>query len=343
MSIVNRLLSIGTRPSSAPSAERHPHHFLLAVAPWVRRRRQHPGGLVRRTVILSPVVMAAAAGAFYGLASAQGTDALQQMQGMPEIGEIIVEETLDPTDEGVVDWAVDRFREARLPLPSIRVSFHGDSDLCEGAQGGYRTEQGVSRVLICIPELGSSRERKLKRTLLHEFAHAWDVHFLTDETRVAFMELRDLEGWSFDVPYAERGREHAANTITWGLMDEPVLFGPFASPTPWEAQHSGYLTLTGAEPPHGYVWSLFAAGYGIYAHTPAQLEAVKIAWDRSGELSRRSDRIEVRFHRASETCGGEAISSRLIGDRLHIEACSTSTNDLAAALLAELTVRTSEE
>lgn len=276
------------------------------------------------------------------LAVSSGSSPLQitriEMAGVPEMAELTVLETVDSADKEAVEWAGDRYWEARLSLPPIRVSFHRNSEPCNGAQGGHLIEHGVSHVLICISELGSLRELKVKRTLLHEFAHAWDANFLTQEVREEFLELSGLEGWSFEVPYEQRGSEQAAETITWGLMDEPLLFGSLDAPMDWESQYGGYVTLTGIEPPHGYVWSLFAASHDVYARTPRQLEAVKGAWDLSEELGRRTEWIEVRFHRTAEPCNGKAASSKLIGDRLHIQACPGSDSDLPAALLEELTI-----
>ncbi len=268
-------------------------------------------------------------------ASSSTTLAMAPLQ--PTFGDILIEETVDPTDEALVDWAMDRYREAGLSLPTIRLSFHSDSAPCEGAMGGHRLEDGISRVYICVVEFGATRQLKVKRTLLHEFAHAWDNHYLDDATRSAFMDLAGLDGWSFDTPYDERGSEHAAETITWGLLDRPLLFGEFGETTPWELQHAGYLTLTGAEPPHGYVWTLFAAAHDIYARTPAQLKMIERAWDQSEEAVRRSESIEVRFHRTYEPCGGEVTSSKLVDGRLYVQACPGSSDDIHHQLLEELT------
>lgn len=222
---------------------------------------------MRRMVTVSTVAVVVAFGALNGLLLDGESSPLKvtriETVAVPEIGEIMVLQTVDSADAEAVDWARDRYREARLPLPPIRVSFHSNSDPCEGTQGGYLIEDGVSRVLVCISESGSLRELELIRTLLHEFAHAWDVLFLTEDVREEFIELHGLEAWSHEVPYEERGSEHAAETITWGLMDEPLLFGSLDEAMSWHVQHEGYRALTGVEPPHGYVWSLFAAGHDV--------------------------------------------------------------------------------
>lgn len=254
-----------------------------------------------------------------------------------EIGSVVVGATIDRSDVGAVQWAIDRFAEAGLSLPRVRVSFHASTEPCAGAQGGFRREDdGGGRVLVCVTELGQARELKVKRTLLHELAHAWDHHALTDPVRAQFMSLRGLEGWLSGVPYAERAGEQAAEVITWGLMDRPILMGSLREPWSWEELYEGYVVLAGSEPPHGYVWSLFAAGHGIYAHMPSQLEIVQRVWDQLGEDGRRTDKVEVRFHRTSEFCGGAATQSALVNDRLHVQVCTGSREALTRALLGEL-------
>ena len=57
-----------------------------------------------------------------------------------------------------------------------------------------------------------------RRLVLHEFAHAWARENLTDSQREALMADRELETWNdHDVEWAQRGTEHAAEIITWGL------------------------------------------------------------------------------------------------------------------------------
>lgn len=254
-----------------------------------------------------------------------------------EIGGVVIDASVDWSDVEAVQWAIDRFAEAGLSLPRVHVSFHASTEPCAGAEGGFRLEDdGWGRVLICVTEPGHARELKVKRTLLHELAHAWDHHALTDPVRAQFMNLRGLKGWLSGVPYAERAGEQAAEVITWGLMDRPMLMGSFQEPWSWEELYEGYVVLAGSEPPHGYVWSLFAAGHDIYAHIPSQLEIVQRVWDQLGENGRRTDKVEVRFHRTSEFCGGAATQSALVDDRLHVQVCPGSREALTRGLLGEL-------
>lgn len=255
----------------------------------------------------------------------------------PTIGVVTVEEIVDHVDEIAVSWAQDRYREAGLSLPDMRVSFHADNELCEGARGGHLVEDGVSRVFICITEEGSTRDFQIRRVLLHEFAHAWDHHSLTDDIRSEFIAYKDFPGWSFEVPYDERASEDAAEIITWGLMDRPILLNSLDGVWSWEERLDGYQILTGSTPSHGYVWSLWAASHDIYAYTPSQVEIVRNAWELSEDEGRLTEWIEVRFSEDAQSCNGGVTSAELIGDRLHIQACLGSESELTTALLNALT------
>lgn len=283
------------------------------------------------------VVTGAIAGSMLWAAPAHRVAPMSLSTEAPRIGAATLEETLDPIDEEAVSWAQDRFREAGLSLPDIVVSFHRETDPCEGASGGHLIENGQNRVLICISRTGTSRELQVKRVLLHEFAHAWDDFALTAGIRSEFMDFKDFSGWSFDVPYDERASEHAAEIITWGLIDRPIMFGSLDGMWSWEEMLEGYRILTGATPPHGYVWTLFAASHDIYAHTASQIEIVKKAWKLSEGESRLTEWIEVRFERDGHSCSEAVTSSELIGERLHIQACPASESELIAALLNTLT------
>ena len=59
---------------------------------------------------------------------------------------------------------------------------------------------------------------------LHELAHAWDRQSLTDERRAEFLRLRRLDASGATTTrsvWDERGAEHAAEVMVWGLMDRP--------------------------------------------------------------------------------------------------------------------------
>lgn len=61
-----------------------------------------------------------------------------------------------------------------------------------------------------------------KDIMLHELAHAWANHNLTDEEKEELTIFRGLRAWNdHDLAWEERGTEHAAEIVAWALLDEP--------------------------------------------------------------------------------------------------------------------------
>jgi hypothetical protein len=91
--------------------------------------------------------------------------------------------------------------------------------------------------------------------ILHELAHAWDGHTLTDERRTAFLDWRGLHQWwgTEHEHWGEYGAEQAAETIVWGVIDRPIRASQI--PPPYNNcghLRTAYLMLTGRPPLHGY-------------------------------------------------------------------------------------------
>jgi hypothetical protein len=149
----------------------------------------------------------------------------------------------------LIDWAMGLFDQAALPLPPIQFVHHDTSEACLGSTGAQTYRDGRSTIHICTDD-ASAVEQFL---FLHEIAHAWDRLALTDERRAAFLKLRGLTEWRNDDPerWHERGAEHAAEIMVWGLMDRPIrpVFIPHHSCGELLA---GYLVLVGRPPLHGY-------------------------------------------------------------------------------------------
>jgi hypothetical protein len=110
-------------------------------------------------------------------------------------------------------WALGRFEEAGLELPSLTIHLHSDQAECGGGNG-YLTDLPGGEFLIhsCGNEF----------TLLHELAHAWDMHALDDDTRDSFLVDAQATTWRNDENWYLAGGEHAANTIAWGLLEERI-------------------------------------------------------------------------------------------------------------------------
>ena len=130
-----------------------------------------------------------------------------------------------PVEREMVDWALGRFEGAGLQLPSLKISFHDDRERCRDFIGLYRAASGA--VLMC--NRGGEKTAPA-HTLLHELGHAWADNYVDDPGRAVFMDLRGVEHWtsadphSLDPAWWQRGYEHAAEIMAWGLAE-----GPFKS------------------------------------------------------------------------------------------------------------------
>jgi hypothetical protein len=107
--------------------------------------------------------------------------------------------------------AVGRFVEAGLELPTGELHMHADRTACARPDGSLRNgymgggPDGFA-LHICTNE----------SVLLHELAHLWDNHAMTDELRNALLELRGLDTWNHE-SWNQAGGEHLASIIAWGL------------------------------------------------------------------------------------------------------------------------------
>lgn len=130
---------------------------------------------------------------------------------------------LSPSERQLTTWAEGRFAAVGLDLPPVDVSFHEDSGPCGGHEGIYRHVGGRHLVLVCITDRGSAASDLLRRrTLLHELAHAWERANLDDPGREALLVLLEADEWlPAGAPWEERGAERFAETIVWGLYDQP--------------------------------------------------------------------------------------------------------------------------
>lgn len=161
---------------------------------------------------------------------------------------------LSPEEQELMEFGLSRFRAQRLALPEIRFDFTSDIMDCDGHMGMYHRR--TSTVQMCSLDKG---------TMLHELAHAWANHVLSEADKQAFVELRGLDSWNDQTrAWKQRGTEHAAEVIAWALLEEPnaLLFfgeGPDGSKKPEfrllsidnssvESLHEAFVQLTGMEP-----------------------------------------------------------------------------------------------
>lgn len=152
----------------------------------------------------------------------------------------------DARDRHVVEWALDRYEAAGLELPTMIVEFAADRTGC-GGNTAVAIHGGSDPTILVCTDPGSS-ELVIRRTLLHEMAHIWANAALDENTRKAFLDLRGLESWADAPAWDERGSEHAAEIMTWALMDVELLMATLSDNGPAELG-AGYALLTGGPAP----------------------------------------------------------------------------------------------
>ena len=148
------------------------------------------------------------------------------------------------------EWATDLFDEAGFDLPPLRYVFHGDTrEPCAGRPGLHHRIKGVNVIEICTSKMTPATQV----LILHETAHAWIDHTITDERKAAFQQLR---GWTYWRNYGaaawhDNGTEQAAEIIVWGLIDRPMAMIRINQNSCTELE-AGYRALTGRAPLHGF-------------------------------------------------------------------------------------------
>ncbi len=147
-------------------------------------------------------------------------------------------------------WAIALFEQAELELPPLRFVDHRDDlDECGGYHGVHRATLQRSEIGLCAVEPGPHGEA----LILHELAHAWLEHSLSDAREADFRALRGYEFWRNhdEVAWYENGCEQAAEIMVWGLIDRPIGIVTISDHS-CEDLDAGYRALTGSTPLHGY-------------------------------------------------------------------------------------------
>lgn len=149
----------------------------------------------------------------------------------------------DSTQIAMAKWALERFERAGLDLPPVVVTFPGrDQTLCGGVPARAYPNAEPAEVRVCWNDTF---------ILLHELAHIWEAHQVSDAQRQAFGPLRNgVSTWaSRDFEWDERGIEHAANVIAWGLLEIPYPISR-TYPNDPESLIDAYRLLTSSDPLH---------------------------------------------------------------------------------------------
>lgn len=148
-------------------------------------------------------------------------------------------------DRELIDWAAGRFEQIGLELPQVEIVIDADHERCDGAHGRFLGNDERSQIILCLEHTESfGAELHRRRTLVHELAHAWDHHRITDSERVRLVQVLGVDTWyGTDAEWDHRGAERFAETLVWGLYDQrrrPVLIDVSCADL-----HRDFVSLTG--------------------------------------------------------------------------------------------------
>ena len=152
-------------------------------------------------------------------------------------------EAQEPGQQQMAEWAIGRYDDAGLDLPQILIRFAGqDVSGCDGAPGRTYLDHDPIEVRICWNS---------EFVLLHELAHVWEAHNVAAAKQGPFMALRDgVTSWAGpDLAWSEQGREHAANVIAWGLLEDPYPISR-TYPNDPESLVAAFQFITDTDPLH---------------------------------------------------------------------------------------------
>lgn len=125
-----------------------------------------------------------------------------------------------PDQQIKADEALGMFEDAGLELPPLVIEFDKTGEACQGNAGMYWAADRFDSIEIDTVSVC----HQLFTIMVHELAHAWDHHNLTDTDRQAILDHWGLERWrDHGDAWHERGTEMAAQTIAYSLtLDEPT-------------------------------------------------------------------------------------------------------------------------
>ncbi len=160
-----------------------------------------------------------------------------------------------PELEQLLSWGLGRFADAVLPAPiPASVTFlppEGDPEDRYGfVHGGDATDIAV---LVTTDQACPDGECQrwptpVKQAVLHQLAHVWLTENLREWDEEDFAEERGMVWSDPGLTWAEQATELAAETLTWGLMDEPYLVDERLGAPSCQALAKDFQELTGAVP-----------------------------------------------------------------------------------------------
>lgn len=160
-----------------------------------------------------------------------------------------------PELEQLLSWGLGRFADAVLPAPiPTSVTFlapDGDPEARYGfVHGGDATDIAVlvTTDQACPDEECQPWPTPVKAAVLHQLARVWLAENLPQVSADEFAQERGMVWSDPGLTWAEQATELAAETLTWGLMDEPYVVDPRLGAASCESLAADFQELTGAFP-----------------------------------------------------------------------------------------------
>jgi hypothetical protein len=167
----------------------------------------------------------------------------------------------EPVQERFARWLFDRFAAAGIGYPAARAIWFSPAPECIVGRAGLAVESDARyedrhTAVVCYPfdriasdSSGSGWSTAATALGLHELAHLWMLDHLSDDTRSAFDELGGFEVWREGAAeWRDRGVEHAATTIAWGLAGTQDARYPILPPPTCDQLSQRFRLLTGRTP-----------------------------------------------------------------------------------------------
>lgn len=225
------------------------------------------------------------------------------------------------SDATLTQWALARFQRAGLQLPPLAIAFHDVKQPCDGHPGFYRSGT-PAHIDICGFAWNQSPTAP-KKTILHELAHAWDRHNLTEDIRLRFLRFRGLDTWGDEqTPWEEQGFEHAAEVIAWALMDRELDMVTIRDADPTTLAQA-YELLTSTPPP---VWGRMPVTL-IGAVSPEDQSLVDWAVGLFQEAGLVLPNIEIVFDSTGKACEGASGRFTDNGEEMRVALSAPAKKD----------------
>ncbi|MGA9598334.1 MAG: hypothetical protein WBV06_19420 [Acidimicrobiia bacterium] len=166
-----------------------------------------------------------------------------------------------PELERLLEWGLGRFEATGLPAPRLASATFAPVPACASAPGLVtETVKDKADLILCtdayeacLPDRASCTDFQpsVRLGMLHELGHAWLLENLSAKTESEFLALNDLSSWGDPAqPWHRRGAEQAAETMAWGLLEQPISLFRIGNP-PCDTIAAGFELLTGTASLHG--------------------------------------------------------------------------------------------